>query len=227
LIALSPKEEKFYQSLEVKPSKLTVLPPGIRQSFFDHSETAPIKLDGVPNILTVGELSWVKAKSLAIKAMPMILKKFPKAKLFLVGKNRDQLEQLESLVKTLHLQNNVFFLGALLEEDLLSYLKSADILVHTSLAEGLSTILLEAMAVGLPFITTPAGGNGELAENSSAGIVTPFENPDALSQNVIESFNKQKLEQMKINAINYSQNLGWNKIYPQILQIYLNLMSRR
>lgn len=227
LIALSAKEKNFYQNLGVEPSKITILPPGIRQIFFDNLQILPIKLDGVPNIVTVGELSWVKAKSLAINAMPMIMEKLPQAKLFVIGKDKDQLAQLKSLVEKLHLQNNVFFLGTLSEADMISYLKSADILVHTSLAEGLSTILLEAMAVGLPFITTSAGGNDELPKNSGAGVVTPFENPSVLSQNVLEIFDKQKLEQMRINAINYSANLGWDKIYPQILQIYYSLVSKQ
>lgn len=226
LIALSKKEDKFYQSLGVIPDNISILPPGIQEFFFKHSDSKPLELDGIPNIVTMGELSWVKSKSVIIKAMPLILKKLPQAKLFVIGKNRDQLAELELLVKNLHLESNVFFLGAVSNKKVLSYLQSADMLIHTSLAEGLSTILLESMAVGLPFITTPAGGNGELAEDSGAGLVTPFEDEKSLSENIVSLFHKEKLDQLSQNGKEHSKNFNWDNIYEKILEIYTNLVEK-
>jgi len=227
LIALSKKDVEFYKNLGVDTSKISIIPPGIKQFFFDTPsidlEKICNELDAEPILLTVGELSWVKAKSLAVKAMPLILKKKPKAKLFLIGKDRDQITSLKNLVKDLDLENNVFFLGFKTENELSSYLHAADILIHTSLAEGLSTVLLESMASGLPFITTPAGGNGILAEESGSGIIIPFEDKEALS-NAVVNLDAQKLEIMSQKGKKFSQNLSWDKIYERIVQVYSNLL---
>lgn len=225
LIALSNKEKKFYKNLGVDSSKISIIPPGIKESFFVSCESK-INLDGEPNLITVGELSWVKSKSLIIRAMPKILETLPNTKLYIIGKNKDQSSNLEYLIKKLNLTENVFILGSVSEKKLLSYLHSADILIHTSLAEGLSTILLESMAVGLPFITTPAGGNGELANNSNAGIETPFEDEKTLADNVIQFFDKEKLQKSSKFGKNYSKNINWDNVYKQILNIYSNLSEK-
>jgi glycosyltransferase involved in cell wall biosynthesis len=230
LIALSKKDAEFYTELGIEQSKVTIIPPGIKDEFFVQSDVKDFKknLDGNPILLCVGEISLVKNHSLLVKAMPYILEKNPNAKLFVIGRDAGELENLTALCNKLKLGEKVVFAGAKKPTEVAKFMRSADLLIHVSLAEGLSTVLLESMACGLPFVTTPAGGNGYLAEDSDAGIVTPFEDETILASNILDLINnKSRLQQTSSNGISYSKNLHWDEVFNKIMKIYENLLELR
>ncbi len=230
LIALSQKDVDFYTGIGIDSSKITIIPQGIKDEFFAtvNGETSTLKkkLDADPILLSVGELSLIKNHSLMIKAMPQILERKPLAKLFVIGKDGGELENLEKLCSKLNLGGKVMFLGAVKSDQVSKYMHSADLLVHTSFTEGLSTILLESMACGLPFVTTPAGGNGYLVHDSKAGLSTPFEDEIQLAYNILGIMDdKSKLQQMSSNGILYSKGFHWDTISEKILKLYENLIG--
>lgn len=232
LIALSKRDAEYYSKAGVDESKISIIPPGIKNSFFFPPKEDPEKtkttLDADPVLISVGELSKVKAQDVAIKAMPIILKSKPRAKLFFIGKDRTELANLTRLSKELGLEKNVLFLGFKDDEELRSLMYSADLLLHTSLAEGLSTVLLESMACGLPFVTTPAGGNGHLAEESGAGVTVPFNNEKLLASTVLQLIDdKNKTQKLASNGRMCSGEYAWNKIFTKISKLYHNVVKTK
>ncbi len=228
LIALSKKDAEFYSKIGIGQSKISIIPPGIKDEFFVHSDVKDFKknLDGDPILLSVGEISLVKNHLLLVKAMPYILERNPDARIFVIGRDGGELENLTALCNKLKLGDRVIFAGAKNPDEVSKYMRSADLLIHVSLSEGLSTILLESMACGLPFITTAAGGNGYLAKDSGAGIMTPFEDEKMLAKNVLDLIhNKSRLQQMSSNGISYSTNHHWDKIFEKIMKLYKNLIG--
>ena len=96
------------------------------------------------------------------------------------------------------------------------------LLLHTSFAEGLSTVLLESMTLGLPFISTPSGGNLHLA-NLGVGHTIPFNDHYRLSQKILELLdNQNNLQNMKLHASKIALNYSWSVIFPQIFELYEN-----
>ena len=81
---------------------------------------------------------------------------------------------LEQLAQKLNLDRQVIFTGQ--RQDVSEILRDVDIVVHPSLTEGLSNVILEAMAVGVPVVATSVGGNPELVENGRTGLLVPAEN---------------------------------------------------
>lgn len=230
LIALSKRDIEFYKQMNIEESKIIPIPLGIKNSFFLPAKEDPQKMRSIlkadPILLSVGEFSWIKAKALAINAMPLILKEKPNAKLFFIGKDRTELHTLKGLCHKLGVEKSVSFLGFKEDDDLISYMHASDLLLHTSLAEGLSTVLLEAMACGLPFITTPAGGNGILVKESGAGVTIPFEDENALARTVLELIeDKDRLKTLASNGHMYSQDMQWDKIYEKIANVYRDLLN--
>lgn len=226
LIALSKKDVDFYKRALVPDGRISVIPPGVRDVFFGQIFDSGLRqrLGGGPLLLSVGELSWIKSQAVQIRAMQYILRIKTEAKLFIIGRDRTELASLKALCAKLGVEKNVFFLGAVGDEDLVSYFHACDVLIHTSLAEGLSTVLLEAMACGLPFVTTPAGGNGYLAEETGAGIVVPFEDEREISKAILAIFDdKNTLLKMSANCRNISSDLRWNLIFERIYRIYADL----
>ncbi len=229
LIALSKRDMEFYDKIGVSKSKISLIPPGIRESFFDLKNDDVKKLHDInadPLLLSVGELSWIKNHAMAINAMPQILEKKPQAKLIIIGRDNGELSNLKQLCHKLNVENNVNFLGFKNTEEVSKYMRSADLLLHTSLAEGLSTVLLESMASGLPFITTPAGGNAYLAEESKAGLTVPFEDEITLANTITTLVeDKSKLENMALNGRAYAKDLSWNKVFERINNVYNMLLN--
>lgn len=131
----------------------------------------------------VGSLYPVKGHSYLIRALPSILKEYPKVLLLIVG--RGELEnELKAEVVGLNLQDHVRFLG--FRNDVHTLLSAMDIFVMPSLSEGLSMAILEAMAAGLPVVATKVGGNPEIVQDGETGFLVPPENSDLLAERVVD-----------------------------------------
>jgi len=88
---------------------------------------------------------------------------------------------LESLCKEMGIVERVRFLGGMAHLPTLGEVARADIFVLASFAEGLPVALMEAMALGIPCVSTPIAGIPELIEDSRNGLLVPPANPHALA----------------------------------------------
>lgn len=98
--------------------------------------------------------------------------------LLLVGEGECR-AALETLAAELGIHDDVRFLGQRRDVDQL--LPACDLFVLSSLSEGMSFAILEAMAAGLPVVATRVGGNGELVEEGKNGLLVPPRDPEALA----------------------------------------------
>ena len=93
----------------------------------------------------------------------------------------DWTERLQTQVQTLGLQNLVHFLGPVPAAELPRVLSAADVFVLATRNEGWANVFLEAMACGLPVVTTRVGGNAEVVCRPDLGTVVPFDDAPALA----------------------------------------------
>ena len=221
LIALSMYDYDFYKKIGADESKISIIPPGVSDVFFE--ENIPkIELKGDPVLLSVGQLSWIKNQKMIIQAIPHLIKNKPNTHLYLIGTDGGELTNLKDLCADLRIINHVTFLGSKTNKEICSYMQSADLLLHASFAEGLSTVLLESLTLGLPFVSTPSGGNLHLT-NLGVGYVVPFNNHHYLSQKILELLdNQNNLQNMKHHASKIALNYSWSVIFPQIFELYEN-----
>jgi glycosyltransferase involved in cell wall biosynthesis len=105
--------------------------------------------------------------------------------LTIVGDGEDR-ELIEHLVAHLGIQDHVRLVGYQSPEEVRSQLERADVFVLPSFAEGVPVSLMEAMAVGLPVVTTSIAGVRELVEDGISGYVVNPGDPVALSERVLE-----------------------------------------
>jgi len=135
-------------------------------------------------IISAGRLvSWKGFYSL-INIMPNLLKRFSNIKLLIVGDGPEK-EKLQDAVRSLDLEDNVVFLGSVNHKTLLHHMKASDIFVLNTAYEGFSHILLEAMAMSVPIITTAVGGNVELIEYKKDGILVEYNNSGELTDAIL------------------------------------------
>lgn len=125
----------------------------------------------------------VKDHGTALRAWSIVHPQMPDALLVLVG-DGPQRDKLEALTKTLGLQDAVQFTGAV--DNARQLIPAADLCMLTSLSEGLSVTLLEAMAAGKPIIATDVGGNPEAVEHSKTGLLAPRGDIEAIASGILQ-----------------------------------------
>lgn len=107
--------------------------------------------EGFINLITVGRLTHQKSQVILVSVMRKLVSKNKLIKLTIIGEG-DLRKVLEKEIKTHKLENHIILEGY--KKNVLEYLAKADIFVFPSLYEGLPNVILEAMSVGLPVVTT-------------------------------------------------------------------------
>jgi len=142
-------------------------------------------LGGAPHLVTtVGHVRRVKGLDILIRAAKRVCEEFPSAVFLVIGGVLEppHLQELQELIESLGLKENVRFLGP--REDVLSLLKMSDVYCNASRSEGFSNAILEAMACGLPCVATRVGGNPEAVEDGRSGFLVASADPDTLADGI-------------------------------------------
>ena len=134
------------------------------------------------NILSIGRLEKLKRNEDAIYALLYLLKYSDKYRLTFIGDGIEK-ENLIQLMKSLNLENHIHFLGHVSNNDELSKIfETNDILLHTSLSEGTTKVLPEAMAYGLlPIAIKNVGSNNFILASNNGYLVEP-QNPESIAE---------------------------------------------
>lgn len=132
-----------------------------------------------PRVVSVGRLVPWKGMPGLVDAMATARAATPEATLAIAGDGPDR-TTLEAYAHA-RLGQSALMLGALTPSDTLALIADADVFVLNSTYEGLSHVLIEALALGRPVIATAAGGNVELVEDGRNGLLVPPGDADALA----------------------------------------------
>jgi colanic acid/amylovoran biosynthesis glycosyltransferase len=148
-------------------SKLRLCRLGVAPSQFRFAlrEGGPI-----PRLLCVGRLTPAKCQVLLVQACARLRDAGVAFHLTLVGAGPDR-GRVEGAVAELGMQDRITLTGALNQNQVREQFAQADIFVLPSLAEGIPVVLMEAMASGVPCVTTPVNGIPELIEHERTGLL--------------------------------------------------------
>ncbi|WP_435196318.1 glycosyltransferase [Natronomonas sp. EA1] len=140
-------------------------------------------IDSGPVVGTVGRLVERKGHHDLLDAWPAVLKDHPHASLVIVGEGPER-AALEAHAERLGISDSVHLLGR--RGDVPELLDLFDVFVFPSHYEGLPGALIEAMAAGLPIVTTPVDGCAELIMDGEHGLHVPVRDSDRLAGTLIE-----------------------------------------
>lgn len=135
-----------------------------------------------PVIVQVARFHPVKDHATAIRAFARVHAQCPEAVLLLAGEGPLR-PDMEALVRQENLSPHVVFLGV--RDDVPRLLAAADVFLLSSLSEGISLTVLEAMEAGLPIAATDVGGNGEAIVHGQTGLLSPRQDATALAANML------------------------------------------
>jgi glycosyltransferase involved in cell wall biosynthesis len=166
--------------LGLDAAKAYVIRPAVDPAHF-HPPDRSLRRTGVFSIVTTGSLIWRKGQDYALQAVRFLVDRGIPARLDIIGHGPDRRRILYN-VHDLGLQKNVRLLGSLREEEVRQHLQDADAFCLPSLSEGISNAVLEAMACGLPVVTTDCGGMSEAVTEGVEGFLVPVRDPEAMAR---------------------------------------------
>ena len=211
-----PSKEDVIEEFNVDPNKIEVILNGIdinsfTTSSFDNREENRI-------ITTASADIPLKGLKYLIKSLPKILDSFPKTTLTVIGKSPNNSE-VSKLIEDLNLSDVITFRSGISEKEIVDLYHSSELAVIPSLYEGFGFGAGEAMACGVPLISTHSGGLKEVVGDaaikilpSSAGeiekaVINLFNNPDEMKKLSIRG--RQRMEEIfdwKIAASSYESS---------------------
>lgn len=211
-------------------SEVHVIPNGLNlEEFTDLTQSgcrARLKIDqSAKIILYVGRLNRIKGTEYLLHAVDRIVRgqvSVPeKIRLLLVGKNQEEEDYYQSLARHLNIEKFVEFVGETPRSLIPVYMKAADLFVLPSLSEGFPNVILEAMASGLPIITTNVSGLPDIIRDGENGFIVQPGDADQLADRIRElicddGLSAEFAERNEIEARSYN----WDKIIDRLEQQY-------
>ena len=195
IICVSEVLKRDIEKLGIKGEKISVFPMGVDESFFRSATNRGVNRKGQGfTILSNRQLQPVYNISLLIRAIPIILKEEPNAKFIIAGIGSER-ENLERQVKDLNISSSVHFLGWVNHEEMPKLLSQADIYISTSLDDGTSVSLLEAMASGAFPVVTDIPSNREWISDGENGFLVSLDEERFLAEKIVEAIRNQDLRE--------------------------------
>ena len=195
IICVSEVLKRDIEKLGIKREKVSVSPMGVDESFFRLLTNRGVNRIGQGfTILSNRQLRPIYNISLLIRAIPIVLKEEPNAKFIIAGIGPER-ENLEKQVRELNISSNVQFLGWVTHEEMPKLLSRADIYISTSLDDGTSISLLEAMASGAFPIVTDIPPNREWISDGENGFLVPIDEERFLAEKILGAIRNQDLRE--------------------------------
>jgi len=209
----------------ISQKNITYVPNAInQQEFLKKQNDSKVLRErfGVPPeaivLLCVGRLDKGKGVENLLEAV-RIIRNRARRRLWVIIAGHGPLKA--SLMKRYRDLTNVVFTGSLPRSDIISLYKEADLFVMPSEGgEGMPTVLLEAMAAGLPIVSTRIPGTVEIAEKEFGRLVTPG-NPYELARSILDVIaDASSLMEMGRRAISWSAQFNWSTVSRLVANVY-------
>jgi glycosyltransferase involved in cell wall biosynthesis len=223
VFAVSDSLRRLALQLGVAPDRSEVVGNGVDVETFQPVDRAEARRRfGLPDtakvLISVGGLVERKGMHRVIDCLPGLLAAQPNLHYLIVGSGGpegDMRPELEAQVARLGLGGRVHFLGALPPAELKWPLSAADVFVLATRNEGWANVFLEAMACGLPVVSTDVGGNAEVVCRPELGSIVPFGDAAALERALDTALGRQW---DRAAILDYARDNQWDRRVAQLLR---------
>ncbi|MDP3993630.1 MAG: glycosyltransferase family 4 protein [Candidatus Doudnabacteria bacterium] len=180
----------------VKPERIRVVYNSIKMTEMpDRVELRRrLNLEGTV-LVSAGRLVKLRRFDRLIELMPEIVKKVPNAKLVIVGGGPEYAASLMQMVAQRGLTSAVTFTGKIDPLNVREYVAASDLVIVNSIQEGLSHLILEALACGTPVVATDVGGTPEIIQHEETGLLFPPEDENKLLASIFRVLFDEGLRQ--------------------------------
>lgn len=188
--AIAVEAQKYHASAD----KIQVIYSGLPALELAPSITESTTL----KILSVGRSHWVKGYHYAIDACHILKNSGINFQYTIIG-GKDS-EELQFQIADLQLEKSLQLLGQLPFVEVQKLMQTADVLLLSSVEEGIANVVLEAMQLGTLVLSTDCGGLDEVIQDGVNGFLVPIRNPEAMAVAIQKIQGLSKEEKQKIIA---------------------------
>lgn len=188
--------------------KFVIIPSGIDiEKFKKNISKKKINFEDKKIILNVSRIDSMKRLDMLIKIFYLIQKEVPNIVLVHIGPRNDEKEwaKIQREIKKHSLQEKIKFIGPVKNSILGDYYKSADVLVNTSVGEGICFSFLEAMTFKVPVVAFNQGGNYCSIDNGKNGFLINEDNKEEFANKIIKILKDKDLKKKLGDE-------GWKKL---------------
>ena len=220
VIVLSNTWKTWLQGISHNPHIVAIYNPVMLPRWYD---AASAKVADAPHLLVLGRMNQLKGSYDLLQAVARIVPQFPHLVLAMGGDG--ELAQVSARSRELGIEQHVRLLGWVRGADKDQHLQAARIYLLPSYNEGLPMSVLEAMAAGLPVITTPVGGIPEAVSDGVEGFLVQPGDVDALAARLTQLLRDDALAQQMGQAARRKVEMMFSTeaILPHIDALYAGL----
>jgi glycosyltransferase involved in cell wall biosynthesis len=221
-------------SLVFKNSYVNIAPSGYLKYEF---EQMGFKTQLIPNIIPIVDYSYKERKkitpkllyvrafaktynsTMAIEVMKKLIRVYPMATLCMIGPDKDgTLADVQDLISTYGLDKSVEITGVLAQKEWHKKSKAFDIFINTTNIDNTPVSVIEAMALGLPVVSTNVGGLPYLIQHNVDGVLVEKNNPSAMTTEICKILEENKYS-LALNARKKVENFDWNIVKSKWMKI--------
>jgi teichuronic acid biosynthesis glycosyltransferase TuaC len=209
----------------IPDSHIRVIPNAIESELFfpgpQEQSRRELNVTAVgPLIVAVGLFIKRKGFHLLIPAFARLLSRFPGARLAIIGNDkvdRPYTQGLLNLINQFRLEDTVTLVGPQSPKQVAMWLRAADVFALPTSHEGCCNAILEALACGVPVVTTPVGDNADYVEGSRGGVLVPVDDIPALARGLEQAL-ARPWDREAIAA--YAGKRGWDAVAEETLDCF-------
>lgn len=165
-----------------------------------------------PRLLWVRSFSKIYNPLMALKVFELVKQKYPNATLTMVGPRKD--ESNEEAIQYSEKNNlNVEFTGKLTKKEWIELSKKTNVFINTTHFDNTPISVIEAMALGLPVVSTNVGGIPYLITHNENGFLVEDSDVDGMASQILKiCSNDIKMEEITNSARKLVSNFDWDKV---------------
>ncbi len=197
-----------------------VIPNIIDFKRFSFRERSWIQNSHSPQLVVTRNLEKIYGIDVAIRAVALLKSKFQHIKLFVAGSG-PLLTELTELVDELGVTGNIEFTGKLSPDQVVNLYAKADIMLNPTHVDNMPNSVLEALAVGIPVVTTDVGGIPYIVTDKHTALLVDDNNPEMMAAAVEQLLmNADLYESLVSNGVKQAENYAWDLVKLQWIELY-------
>lgn len=225
--AVSDAISKEAQKYGAEQGKINVIHSPIPTAFFEQFTSFSKSSEKTIKLLSIGRFHWKKGFKYALDAIFLLKTKGYSIEYTIVGPD-EMTETISFQIYQLKLNDNIKLMGSVKQNILQHEMKKHDILLLSSVEEGIANVVLEAMALGLPVVSTNCGGMSEVVKQNETGWLVPIRDSRAISEAIIgiSEASENELQRITSNAHNLvKQEFNEAQVIRNFVNIYQEVMG--
>ncbi|HEY7972204.1 MAG TPA: glycosyltransferase family 4 protein, partial [Xanthobacteraceae bacterium] len=200
----------------------SVVPNIVNLDAFRPADALPAQ----PHLLVTRNLEPIYDIATALRAFAIVAGRHAEARLTVAGSGPDR-DMLEQLARELGIAEHVRFTGRLDNAELPALYRTASVVVNASLVDNMPISLLEAMASGVPIVSTKVGGIAQMVEHEVTALLVPPKEPVAMANAILRLLGDRQLAlRLRTAGIEAAQRYAWPEVRVALFDVYTRALGR-